>query len=448
MLNSNENSTEYANLSVDQVEWLKKDAQAAKAAGAKWIIVNIHKGPYTTSNHATDKDIMGENGVRNKIAPLMSELGIDFVVQGHDHIYARTKPIKEDGTASEPEKIVETLNGQKIEYTVNPDGSIYLIPATAGPKVYYKNVKSELGEAYYNLFELAEENHAAKYGADPSDSKRPVRGQVQNFVGITIDGDKLTAVTYEIDQNINNAEPFIVDQFGMVKKSTVNPSPTPDPTPETGSGSNPGSISTPNPSPTPVTNPSTNPGTGTGGGSEPHVVLKDIAGHWATAAIEKAVVAGIVKGYEDGQFRPDKSINRAEFITMLVRALNLPDIDKNKGFKDSDKIPSWAQSFVAQAVASGIISGYEDGTFGPDNKLNRAEMVAMIVRASGIEINPNAKLSFADTKEVPAWAIPYIVAAVDAGLVSGVGQNKFAPQQVATRAEAVTLIIGLLNKTQ
>ncbi|WKL05232.1 metallophosphoesterase [Paenibacillus amylolyticus] len=93
-MNSNENSSEYANFSNEQVAWMKQDVEEAKAAGAEWIIVNIHKGLYTTSNHATDSDIIGANGVRNKIAPLMNELGIDLVLQGHDHIYARTKPIK------------------------------------------------------------------------------------------------------------------------------------------------------------------------------------------------------------------------------------------------------------------------------------------------------------------------------------------------------------------
>ncbi len=218
VLNSNEDSEKHANFSENQIKWLKKDVQAAKANGAKWVIVNIHKGPYTTSNHATDDDIMGPNGVRNQVAPLMAELDIDFVLQGHDHIYARTKPIKSDGSASETEKIKETKKGQTVEYTVNPDGSIYLIPATAGPKVYYKNQNPILGEAYYDLFEIADENHAAIYGPDPSDKRRPVRGQIQNFVGITINKDKLTAVTYEIDQNKNDAEPYIIDQFGIIKK--------------------------------------------------------------------------------------------------------------------------------------------------------------------------------------------------------------------------------------
>lgn len=218
VLNSNEDSEKHANFSEDQIKWLKKDVKAAKTNGAKWVIVNIHKGPYTTSNHATDDDIMGPNGVRNQVAPLMAELNIDFVLQGHDHIYARTKPIKSNGLDSQTEKIKETKKGQTIEYTVNPDGSIYLIPATAGPKVYYKNQNPLLGESYYNLFEVADENHAAIYGPDPNDNRRPVRGKIQNFVGITINKNKLTAVTYEIDQNKNHAKPYIIDRFGIIKK--------------------------------------------------------------------------------------------------------------------------------------------------------------------------------------------------------------------------------------
>lgn len=138
VLNSNENSTEYANFSNEQVAWMKQDVAEAKAAGAKWIIVNIHKGPYTTSNHATDSDIIGTNGVRNKIAPLMNELGIDLVLQGHDHIYARTKPIKSDGTAEDVSKITETFNGQSIEYAVKPDGTIYMIRYRRGQSILQK----------------------------------------------------------------------------------------------------------------------------------------------------------------------------------------------------------------------------------------------------------------------------------------------------------------------
>lgn len=457
IMNSNENSEEYANFTPAQVAWLKSDVAAARTAGAKWIIVNFHKGPYTTSNHASDKDIMGTNGVRNKIAPIMAELGIDFVVQGHDHIYARSKPINKEGKATESEMITETLNGQEMKYTVNPDGTIYMIPATAGPKVYYKNTKMD--DTYYNLFNVADENHAAKYGADPGDSSRPLRGQVQNFVGITIDGDKLTAVSYEIDQNVDGGKPYIIDQFGIKKQST-----------DSGNGSNPGSGAGSNPSgnngSTPGSSADSTTGSTTTGSSTtssttgntdtgttttpttpfiPVATFSDINNHWATDVIKQASSLGFITGYADGTFRPDQMVNRAEFITMLAKALALTDTGKSLDFKDNKQIPVYAQTFVAQAVQAGIVSGYDDHQFRPNQQISRAEMAVLIGRAMGIQVNQAAKLIFTDASESPKWAVPYITAVTEAGLVHGVGGNRFAPNQRATRAEAATCIISLLQ---
>lgn len=460
IMNSNENSEEYANFTPAQVAWLKADVAAARTAGAKWIIVNFHKGPYTTSNHASDKDIMGTNGVRNKIAPIMAELGIDFVVQGHDHIYARSKPINKEGKATAAEMITETLNGREIKYTVNPDGAIYMIPATAGPKVYYKNTKMD--DTYYSLFNVADENHAAKYGPDPSDSTRPLRSQVQNFVGITIDGDKLTAVSYEIDQNIDGGKPYIIDQFGIKKQSIDSDTGS---NPGSGTGGNPGSNTGSTPgsntdstsgSTTTVTteSPTTSGTTGNSGTGTmttpttpvvPVPTFSDIFNHWATDAITQAASIGFVTGYADGTFRPDQMVSRAEFVTMLAKALALTDTGKSVDFKDSKQIPVYAQTFVSQAVQVGILSGYEDHQFRPNQQISRAEMAVMLSRAMGIEVNEAAKLTFLDASKTPKWAVPSIAAITEAGLVHGVGGNRFAPNQSATRAEAATWIISLLQ---
>jgi len=455
IMNSNENSDEYANFTPAQVEWLKTDVAAARKAGAKWIIVNFHKGPYTTSNHASDKDIMGTNGVRNKIAPVMAELGIDFVVQGHDHIYARTKPINKEGKATTAETITEKLNGKEIKYTVNPDGAIYMIPAAAGPKVYYKNTKMD--EAYYDLFNVADENHAAKYGPDPGDSSRPKRGMIQNFVGITIDGDKLTAVSYEIDQSVDGAKPYIIDQFGIKKQSKDSGTGTnpgdgngSNPGSGTGSGSNPGSSTGSKPDNTTGTTGGT-----TGGGTTTPTApvvptptklnFSDISKHWAADVIAQAASRGFINGYEDGTFRPDQKVNRAEFITMLAKALELTGTGKALDFRDNKQIPAWAQNFVALAIQAGIVNGYDDQQFRPNQQISRAEMAVLIGRAMGIQVNQSAKLSFADANKAPKWAIPYIAAITEAGLVNGVGGNQFAPNQSATRAEAATWIIALLQ---
>lgn len=214
-VNNNEDSKEFRNFSKEQIEWIKKDvAEAKKNEKIDWVILVMHKGPYTTSNHATDDDIMKENGVRTFFPQLMTETGVDLVLQGHDHIYARSLPIK-NGEAVQPTVETEEVDGNKVEYTVNPEGTIYMIPATAGPKVYFKN--KNIDASFYNLFVKADENSAAKYGADPSDESRPVRSVIQTFVKIAVDGKKITATVYEVDQK-GDKKPYVIDTFGLIKK--------------------------------------------------------------------------------------------------------------------------------------------------------------------------------------------------------------------------------------
>ncbi len=188
VLNTNEDSAEWNNSTPAQIAWLREDVATARKRGATWIILTLHKGPYTSGNHATDEDIAGPNGVRTKMAPLFSELGIDLVFQGHDHTYSRTKPI---------------------------GGVVYVTPATAGPKAYYKNTK--IDPSYWENFVVAPEHPAAKYGVDPGNAGRPVRGVVQHFMAITVEGKTLKATTWEIDRKKGGA-PTIIDEFIMQKR--------------------------------------------------------------------------------------------------------------------------------------------------------------------------------------------------------------------------------------
>lgn len=185
-------------------------------------------------------------------------------------------------------------------------------------------------------------------------------------------------------------------------------------------------------------------GSNEGEGSS-NVVLTDVSAHWAAASIAEAVKRGIVTGYDDGTFRPDGQVTRAEFAAMLSRALNLEGVGEGLTFADSDRIPAWAKPFVAQAVRAGIIKGYDDHKFRPERNMSRAEVAVMIVRALELPTDPNAALTFADADQIPAWARPQVAAAYEAGLMQGRGGNRFAPQANATRAEAVALILAMLN---
>ncbi|NQX59830.1 S-layer homology domain-containing protein [Paenibacillus qinlingensis] len=171
--------------------------------------------------------------------------------------------------------------------------------------------------------------------------------------------------------------------------------------------------------------------------------MPDVDHHWARDAIKQAVQVKIANGYEDGSFHPDDEINRAEFTVLLNRALKLEPGKEAITFTDGDEIPEWVKPHLASVVGSGIIGGYEDGTFRADRKISRAELAVMIVRALHLKVDPDASPTFADSATIPKWASAEVAAASKAGLISGRDNDLFAPHASATRAEAVSLIMAL-----
>jgi hypothetical protein len=91
------------------------------------------------------------------------------------------------------------------------------------------------------------------------------------------------------------------------------------------------------------------------------------------------------------------------------------------------------------------VNGYEDGTFRPAASISRAELAVMIARAAGFSQAEAAAASFADEETIPVWAQAAAAAIRQAGIVEGRGGNLFAPNDTATRAEAVTVVMKLLE---
>ncbi|MFC4103241.1 S-layer homology domain-containing protein [Paenibacillus xanthanilyticus] len=179
------------------------------------------------------------------------------------------------------------------------------------------------------------------------------------------------------------------------------------------------------------------------------IAFKDIAGHWAKTSIEKAAALGIIMGYDDSTFRPQAKVTRAEFTAMITRAFALkPTNGITPKFADAAKIPSWASTYIAEAAAAGVVSGYADGSFRPDQLITRAEMAAIIVRAAGIATDPAAQPTFADANQIAAWAKPGVAAAVNAGIVKGSAGNRFSPLAQASRAEAAVMLVGAVEYTK
>ncbi|RIX59640.1 S-layer protein [Paenibacillus nanensis] len=185
--------------------------------------------------------------------------------------------------------------------------------------------------------------------------------------------------------------------------------------------------------------------------SEDEPSFSDIEDHWAKADIQRAAKMGWINGYEDGRFRPQDKVTRAQFATMLSRALAFDaNADDANVFKDVEQIPAYARAHVSQAAAEGIVKGFEDNTFRPHRLISRSEIAVMVMRVIGYEETNQAgkQLVFADADHIQEWAYPAVVTAVDLGLIQGRGNNRFAPHGDATRAEAVVLILRVLDSTK
>ncbi len=171
------------------------------------------------------------------------------------------------------------------------------------------------------------------------------------------------------------------------------------------------------------------------------IKLSDINGHWAEDNIKKLVSMGAVNGYTDGTFKPNGTITRAEFATLLIKAFGL-ELQSGKVFKDTDK--HWAKDYIATAQYYKIVNGYDNENFGPDDYITREQMTVMIVKIAMLS-NVSSENTFADSKDISNWAKDAVSTALAKGIISGYGDNTFRPKGLATRAEAVTIIINALK---
>ena len=177
--------------------------------------------------------------------------------------------------------------------------------------------------------------------------------------------------------------------------------------------------------------------------------FSDIQG-WFHDYIILAQAAGIVNGFPDGTFRPDDSLTREQYVTMLYRVFNTEDAKEGAKltFTDADTI-GYGKEAVAWAVANGVVNGYTDGSFRPNAKITRAEMAAMTYRAldSVLFGDPDeALLANAGFKDVVKGS--YYEEAVNVmanmGIINGMSEGVFAPDGTATRAQAAKILVSIL----
>lgn len=174
------------------------------------------------------------------------------------------------------------------------------------------------------------------------------------------------------------------------------------------------------------------------------VTFKDTKGHWAEQSIEKAASLGIIKGYSDGRFLPDANVTRAEFVSMLNRALgNTATADS--GFTDV-KSTEWYYYDVQKSVTAGYVNGFSDKTFKPDKTITRQEAAVMLSKLVPTYGYGAGLGKFQDARNVADWAQEAMSRMNGKGYISGYTDGKIHPLDSLTRAQAAKIISEIVQK--
>ncbi|WP_179223689.1 S-layer homology domain-containing protein [Paenibacillus tyrfis] len=178
--------------------------------------------------------------------------------------------------------------------------------------------------------------------------------------------------------------------------------------------------------------------------------FSDMTGHWAAIYVDRLLGMGVVHGFEDGTFRPDQTVTRAQLVKMIADALALKTSGTPTRFADRDSVPDWAKDAIADAVQAGIIQGYEEKGapwFKPEQPFTRAELVVVLARI--LEQNSANRTKeiagFNDQKDIPDWAQQAVQATFAKKIISGYPDGSFRPGNHVTRAEAAKMIYMLLD---
>ncbi|MBQ8300754.1 MAG: S-layer homology domain-containing protein, partial [Clostridia bacterium] len=173
--------------------------------------------------------------------------------------------------------------------------------------------------------------------------------------------------------------------------------------------------------------------------------LGDVA--WAQEAITKLAAMGAISGRDANTFDPNANITRAEYCQILVNAIGKSQEAADCNFDDV-ATDAWYYHSVAVASSYGIVSGYGDGNFGPNNLITRRDMALMTMKAAqveGVNLSAIRTLTFADAAQFE-YAADAVNTLANAGIINGMSETEFAPLANATRAQAAKIIYDTFVK--
>jgi len=180
------------------------------------------------------------------------------------------------------------------------------------------------------------------------------------------------------------------------------------------------------------------------GTAKPISPLADLpASHWAFPVVTELLTRGLVTGFPDGSFRPDQPMTRAEFASQLARTFQLSFKKETQAFADVTAM-NWAHQDIQKSVRMGFLTGYPEGKFFPNETIDRIQVITALTQGLNLK-SSSGSLSvlryYRDYDQVPDWATKSLVAATEAGLiVNHPDVTLLTPNRPASRAEVTAML--------
>lgn len=347
---------------------------------------------------------------------------------------------------------VNAITDGKPEQIVDPkDNTLTPATPTAKPSEPSISVMSDSSSvAFNNGFTVTATVSNAKDGAKVEFSTDDTENKYVTLVSTTeIDSNGKATATYlakkeagkvtitaKYTDDANNKDSKSVEV--TIKKASTKPGGDDGTTsgggPSIIAGGNVGTVTTPN----------------TGSNYKPDFQDLDSV-EWARTAINGLAMRGMISGRDQYTFDPNANITRAEYCQILMGAINALNAKGESTFAD---VPSTAWYYNAVSVASqlGIVSGYGDGNFGPNDLITRQDMALMTYKTAQImnkSLEPvNAEITFEDSHEIADYAFEAVMTLQKAGIINGMTDTTFEPLSNATRAQSAKVIFDTFVDAQ
>lgn len=170
--------------------------------------------------------------------------------------------------------------------------------------------------------------------------------------------------------------------------------------------------------------------------------------HWAYSYVEQLKTSGIVSGYLDGNFYPDNKVKREEFVKMIVVLANMYSDGSKCEFDDVSK-DDWYYTYVASAFEQNIISGESEKTFGSGQYVSRQDVAVIICRLldkAGVTVDLTLPgKTFGDKNKISEYAVQSVDTLTKLNIINGFEDGNFRPDASLTRAEAAKIISLVKN---